>query len=238
MLPLSLSVRRFLVLAVAAALMASFIPGVSAPRVHAQQAPGDIFISEFHYDNGGADAGEFVEVTAPAGTDLTGWSIVLYNGTGGASYDTDSFTGTVANQSVGFGTMVIDYPSNGIQNGSPDGIALVDDEGTLIEFLSYEGDFAGVGGPADGVTSTDIGVSQNGTGPLGASIDRTDIVPGGYTWVSNNDNTKGDAESGAGHRRHHHPRARERSGHGRLRQRRAVRPAGHGWQPHRHGHRP
>ena len=191
MLPLSLSVRRFLVLAVAAALMASFIPGVSAPRVHAQQAPGDIFISEFHYDNGGADAGEFVEVTAPSGTDLTGWSIVLYNGTGGASYDTDSFTGTVANQSVGFGTMVIDYPSNGIQNGSPDGIALVDDEGTLIEFLSYEGDFAGVGGPADLVTSTDIGVFQNGTGPLGASIDRTDIVPGGYTWVSNNDNTKG-----------------------------------------------
>ena len=51
--------------------------------------------------------------------------------------------------------------------------------------------WAGDGGPADGVTSTDIGVSQNGTGPLGGSIDRTDIVPGGYTWVSNNDNTKG-----------------------------------------------
>ena len=123
MLPLSLSVRRFLVLAVVAALLASSFPGVSVPRAHARQAPGDIFISEFHYDNGGTDAGEFVEVTAPAGTDLTGWSIVLYNGTGGASYDTDSFTGTVANQSVGFGTMVIDYPSNGSRTarrtGSP-----------------------------------------------------------------------------------------------------------------------
>ena len=54
-------------------------------RARPVQAPGDIFISEFHYDNAGADAGEFVEVTAPAGTDLTGWSIVLYNGTGGAS---------------------------------------------------------------------------------------------------------------------------------------------------------
>ena len=124
MLPLSLSARRFLVLAVVAALFASVVPGMAAPRVQAVQAPGDIFISEFHYDNSGTDVGEFVEVTAPAGTDLTGWSIVLYNGTGGASYDTDSLTGTVANQSVGFGTMVVDYASNGIQNGAPDGIAL------------------------------------------------------------------------------------------------------------------
>ena len=82
MLPLSLSARRFLVLAVVAALFASVVPGMAAPRVQAVQAPGDIFISEFHYDNAAADEGEFVEVTAPAGTDLTGWSIVLYNGDG------------------------------------------------------------------------------------------------------------------------------------------------------------
>ena len=195
MLPLSLSARRFLVLAVVAALFASVVPGMAAPRVQAVQAPGDIFISEFHYDNSGTDEGEFVEVTAPAGTDLTGWSIVLYNGTGGASYDTDSLTGTVANQSVGFGTMVVDYASNGIQNGAPDGIALVDDSGALVEFLSYEGTgglgFVATNGPAAGVTSTDIGVAQGGTGPLGASIDRAGVVPGSYSWVSNSDSTKG-----------------------------------------------
>ena len=43
-----------------------------------------VFISEIHYDNVGADAGEAVEVFGPAGTDLTGWSIVLYNGANGA----------------------------------------------------------------------------------------------------------------------------------------------------------
>jgi predicted extracellular nuclease len=179
------------VLAVATALLASLVPGVATPGVRALQAPGDIFISEFHYDNAGTDEGEFVEVTAPAGTNLTGWSVVLYNGSGGASYDTDVLTGTVADQSVGFGTLVVEYPTNGLQNGSPDGIALVDNNGSVVEFLSYEGVFVATAGPANGVTSDDVGVSQNGSGPLGASIDRTDIVPGGYTFVSNSDNTKG-----------------------------------------------
>ena len=88
------------------------------------------------------------------------------------------------------------------------------------------------------MTSTDIGVSQNGTGPLGASIDRTDIVPGGYTWVSNNDNTKGAPNPGLVIDGITIPEPESEPGHGRLRQRRAVRPAGHRWQPQRHGHRP
>ncbi|MGH7673341.1 MAG: hypothetical protein ACREMC_10630, partial [Gemmatimonadales bacterium] len=37
-------------------------------------------ISEIHYDNTGADAGEAIEISGPAGADLTGWRIVLYNG--------------------------------------------------------------------------------------------------------------------------------------------------------------
>ena len=53
-------------------------------------AAAQVRISEIHYDNAGTDAGEAIEVSAPAGTDLTGWQIVLYNGTGGASYDTRS----------------------------------------------------------------------------------------------------------------------------------------------------
>ena len=34
-------------------------------------------ISEIHYDNAGTDTGEAIEVSAPAGTDLTGWSRAL-----------------------------------------------------------------------------------------------------------------------------------------------------------------
>ena len=56
-------------------------------------AASSVFISEFHYDNASTDTGEFIEVTGPAGTDLTGWSLVLYNGNGGAVYDTDPLSG-------------------------------------------------------------------------------------------------------------------------------------------------
>ena len=34
---------------------------------------------------------------------------------------------------------VVDYPADGLQNGAPDGLALVDDGNTVLEFLSYEG---------------------------------------------------------------------------------------------------
>ncbi len=48
-----------------------------------------------------------------------------------------------------------------MQNGAPDGVAL-DNGGTLIQFLSYEGSFMAASGVANGVTSTDIGVSEPG----------------------------------------------------------------------------
>jgi predicted extracellular nuclease len=138
-------------------------------RSHRAAAATSVFINEIHYDNTGTDAGEAIEIAGPAGTDLTGWSIVLYNGAGGAVYDTDALSGVIPNQQNGFGTVSLSYPSNGIQNGSPDGIALVNGT-TVVQFLSYEGTFTAVGGPANGMTSTDIGVSENGTEPLGQSL--------------------------------------------------------------------
>jgi len=71
-------------------------------RPVAATAATSIFINEIHYDNTGTDAGEAIEVAGPAGTDLTGWSIVLYNGSGGASYDTDALSGVMPNQQNGF----------------------------------------------------------------------------------------------------------------------------------------
>ncbi len=61
MLPLSLSARRFLVLAVAAALFASLVPTIAAPRAGA--ATGDpVLINECRYEQHGTDDGEFVEL--------------------------------------------------------------------------------------------------------------------------------------------------------------------------------
>ncbi|HEU4628783.1 MAG TPA: DNA/RNA non-specific endonuclease [Gemmatimonadaceae bacterium] len=159
-------------------------PGGTTPLVapHASvaalAAPA-VRINELHYDDDGTDAGERIEISGPAGMDLTGWSVVLYNGNGGTAYGTRTLSGTVPASCGTRGVVVLAYPSNGIQNGSPDGLALVDAGGSVVEFLSYEGAFTAVGGPADGMQSTDIGVAENGE-PDGQSLQRTD---GGAGWV-------------------------------------------------------
>ncbi|AXH95824.1 hypothetical protein DV701_06495 [Ornithinimicrobium avium] len=151
----------------AVALLASVLTPIAATA-----ADGDVFISEIHYDNASTDVGEAIEVQAPVGSDLTGWSVVLYNGDNGAVYDTDALTGTVPDA----GVVVVNYPENGIQNGAPDGIALVDAAGGVVEFLSYEGTMTALGGPADGRTSTDIGVQEGSSTPVGHSLQKIDGV--------------------------------------------------------------
>jgi hypothetical protein len=130
---------------------------------------GAVWINEIHYDNVGIDSSEFVEIAGRAGVNLSGWSLVLYNGAGGGTYNSVNLTGVIPNQSNGFGTISFAYPVNGIQNGAPDGIALVNG-GTVIQFLSYEGVFVAVGGAANNLTSTDIGVSETGSEPVGQSL--------------------------------------------------------------------
>ncbi|HEY7911807.1 MAG TPA: endonuclease, partial [Blastocatellia bacterium] len=161
-------------------------------------AATSVFINEIHYDNASTDAGEAIEIAGPAGTDLTGWSIVLYNGSGGASYDTDMLSGTIPNQQNGFGTVVVNYPVNGIQNGAPDGIALVNASNQVVQFLSYEGSFTAVGGPADGMTSTNIGVLQDGGDPVGHSLQLsgTGTVYEDFTWNAAAANTFGAVNTG------------------------------------------
>ncbi len=136
--------------------------------VHAQS----VFINEIHYDNDGADTGEAIEIAGPAGTNLSAWSLVLYNGSNSSSYTTSPLTGTITDQQNGYGTIVVAYPPNGIQNGSPDGIALVSGS-TVVQFLSYEGTFTATGGPADGLLSTDIGVTEGSSTPASYSLQLT-----------------------------------------------------------------
>ncbi|MBA3801178.1 MAG: ExeM/NucH family extracellular endonuclease, partial [Geodermatophilaceae bacterium] len=147
--------------------------------------PGStVFINEIHYDNAGTDSGEAIEIAAPAGTDLSGWSLVLYNGSGGASYDTDALSGVVSGSPGTFGFVVVTYASNGIQNGSPDGIALVRPGGAVEQFLSYEGSFAATTGPALGLSATDIGRSEAGTEAAGNSLSLTGSgsTYGAFAW--------------------------------------------------------
>lgn len=151
-----------------------------------------VFINEIHYDNTSTDVGEAIEIAGPAGTDLTGWSIVLYNGSNGASYDTDALSGPIPDSGNGFGFVTVNYPSNGIQNGPPDGIALVNN-GSVVMFLSYEGTFTAAGGAANGLTSTDIGVSENGSEPIGLSLQLTGsgTTYDDFTWAAAQPHTFG-----------------------------------------------
>lgn len=159
--------------------------------------PGVPFINEIHYDNASFDAGEAIEIAGPAGTNLAGWKLVLYSvssdDTEGKVYNTLVLSGVISDQDDGYGTLSFAYPVNGIQNGPQDGIALVDPAGNVVQFLSYEGSFVAADGPAKDMTSTDIGVSEGGSSPLGFSLQ---LVGSGasaadFTWVSARDDNFG-----------------------------------------------
>ena len=136
---------------------------MTAERSSATVTSSTVFISQFHYDDDGTDSGECIEISGTAGTDLSGYSLVRYNGNGGAVYTTPvgpTVTGIIPNEAgTGYGALFFTYPVDGLQNGAPDAIALVQGS-TCIELLSYEGSFSAVGGACGGSVSTNIGVSE------------------------------------------------------------------------------
>ncbi|MEN8164844.1 MAG: endonuclease, partial [Acidobacteriota bacterium] len=167
--------------------------------------PGDdtpVFINELHYDNDGTDTGEFVEIAGPAGTDLSGWSIAVYNGNGGGlsgnmSPNPVSISGSIDDEGAGYGAVF--FAIAGIENGAPDGLALVNNSGTVIQFLSYEGSFTATAGPAEGLTSTDIGVSESSSTLVGDSLQLKGgpgFVYEGFSWTAPSAESPGSINAG------------------------------------------
>ena len=158
---------------------------------------GSIWINEFHYDNDGVDEGEFVELAGPAGMDVTGWSLLLFNGFNDTAYNTVALTGTLTDSGSNFGFLVIDFPTNGIQNGAPDGMALIDSNEECIELLSYEGRLSPISGPCSEFLAIDIGVAEitttsGGSTAIGSSLQRvgTGSVGPDFEWSGPSPNTK------------------------------------------------
>lgn len=151
----------------------------------------DVWINELHYDNNGSDINEAVELAGVAGIDLSGWQLVAYNGTNGTAYKTISLTGAVPNQSNGYGTLNVTF--SGLQNGSADGLALVDGNNQVRQFLSYEGKLTATDGPAKGLTSIDIGVSETSNTQVGYSLQLsgTGNKYSDFTWQSPSVKTSG-----------------------------------------------
>ncbi|MBS0123251.1 ExeM/NucH family extracellular endonuclease [Thetidibacter halocola] len=163
----------------------------SGAENQAPPMPFEARINEFHYDNEGADQGEFIELRVTAGADASGLAVEFYNGSNGAVYGTLGIADATMTSDGTWDYYVFNLPSNGLQNGAPDGIAL-SNAGTLIEFLSYEGPMTAVGGAADGVTATDIGVAEAGDTPVGFSLQRLE----GDTWDAPRQNTSGADNAG------------------------------------------
>lgn len=131
------------------------------------------WINEIHYDNASSDVNEGVEVVIenPGDYTLENFTLTLYNGADSALYKSETLNNfTVGNSEANF-TLYYKMISE-IQNGAPDGMAL-DYDGTLIQFLSYEGVFTASGGAADGVTSENIGVSESGSTDSSTSLQLT-----------------------------------------------------------------
>jgi len=156
-----------------------------------------LFINEFHYDNTGGDVGEFVEVAGTSGINLVGYSLVLYNGSNGTVYNTINLSGVIDNEGAGFGAVDFQLPANGLQNGSPDGIALVQGA-CVLEFISYEGGLVAVGGPADGMMSMDVGLEEPFFTPVGESLQLTGTgsMSMDFAWTGPTANTAGSLNAG------------------------------------------
>ena len=144
------------------------------PRPSAPERGGavDLMVVEVHYDNEGADVGEGVEVAGPPGAPLAGWSLALYNGSDGHVYQTVPLSGSLSAGGVAW------TPIDGLQNGSPDGVALVAPDGEVRQFLSYEGTLVASSGPAAGRRSQDLGVQETASDPPGRSLQ---LVSGSWT---------------------------------------------------------
>ena len=95
--------------------------------------PAKLVINEVDYDQVGADANGFVEIKNAGGeaADLADVDLVAVNGGDGTEYDRVALTGTLA----AGGHLAVAFE---LQNGAPDGIALIGGA-TLLDALSYEG---------------------------------------------------------------------------------------------------
>ncbi len=117
------------------------------------------YISEFLHEGGASS--DFVEIAIPEGTDTSSYTLVHYNsdGTVNATYSLGSVVTTINGQDV----YLIDSSTPLADIKSNEAIALVDDTSTVLQFLTTEGnDVVATEGPANGLTSTNIGSTSGG----------------------------------------------------------------------------
>jgi hypothetical protein len=142
----------------------------------------EVWINELHYDNTGVDVNEFVELAGPAGDNVHGWLLLAVDGATGRVYGKRVLGGTFPNQQNGIGTLSFPFP--GLQDGAPDGLALLTPTGVVMQFLAYEGTFTAQGGALQGRTARPITTSESSTTAIGTSLQLggTGNNPSQFVW--------------------------------------------------------
>jgi cysteine-rich repeat protein len=155
----------------AATLEASLDGTTLSSTIDVTTAPvGGLVINEVDYDDVGTEANEFIELlnTSASPIDLTNLALVLVNGSDSKPYTTIDLTplGTLApgqyavvaspNVVVPGGALKLLFGKTtlNIQNGDPDGIALIDKSaGVVVDALSYGGSITAAIIPGVGTVS-------------------------------------------------------------------------------------
>lgn len=149
-----------------------------------------VYINEFDYDQPGTDNLEFIELVGKSGTNLTPYSLQLFDGATETVYAPVGFNGKNISVDLGLDTLDffvigsanvpnVDYTPTGmendvIQNGSPDGIRLLKN-GMIVDEISYEGSIANF------TVGSALNVSENDNAP-NQSIGRNNSILDTILW--------------------------------------------------------
>ena len=133
-------------------ITATFAGNTSTANITVQTGGPHVVINEIDYDMPSTDNAEYIELYNPsnAAVSLANKKLLLVNGATGLVYATVNLSGSIAAHGfvvVAGPNVVVPAPAvkldpgwltDKIQNGSPDGVALVEGT-TLIDAVSYEG---------------------------------------------------------------------------------------------------
>lgn len=176
----------------------------------APMAFGQVMINEFLYDTQGTDdlTIMYTEIYGPAGTNLTGWSLVNFNGNGGAVHITVNLNGTIPEDGYfvvgGAAVQNVDQISpHDYQNaGGPDavscdGLELRNSGGQVVDHVCYGECDADDECDGEGGTNAPDPFASGGINRALARIpDHSDTDNNGTDWASSDVLTPGAPNSG------------------------------------------
>nr|BAD83843.1 transglutaminase [Physarum polycephalum] len=126
-----------------------------------------VFFNEIHYENLGFDIKEGVEIAGPAGVNVDGWKIVIYDAHGAQKGEL-AIHGLLPNQQNGWGTLYIPVALPNLRGGNA--LALVNYRGEVLHFISWGGNITARDGPAAGRAAEHISKEETIFTPCGTSI--------------------------------------------------------------------